>query len=479
VDFEVDVFGLMLFIRPQELLESGIQYRLWLDEIVDNDGDTNSSNSYNYFTTGAEAIEDDRAPMVLAMSPPDGSVDVGLNGAYSVRFDERMNPLSFELSNSKFINVQFSEDNRVVRYDRQGTLAPSTEVTETVPAMLDLSGNEVVSVSSVFTTSASPDFTRGTATGSVNSSSPTNPVVAWEFSEPIDPVSVSESGVYLYDSLTRTRVLTSLGLSSDGLRLDIVPDEALAVGRQYYYYAYSLRDLSGNVINNTNATFTTDFAVDEIAPQVLDVTVFEGQTGVPTNGRFNVRFDERLSQLVTLGINLSVSGGDEAPISISFNSDRTIVTITPQQLLSATTSYTLTVNGMEDIAGNVQTEALSVVFTTDDTVDINRGNITAWSFSNAATDVAQNVQPSVTLSERIDTTGINDTSFYLYDNTERRKVAGTWAWDADSLELRFMPSQLLEADHQYYLYVSWNTRFNDLAGNIINNSFRYFTTISD
>jgi hypothetical protein len=248
VDFEVDVFGLMLFIRPQELLESGIQYRLWLDEIVDNDGDTNSSNSYNYFTTGAEAIEDDRAPMVLAMSPPDGSVDVGLNGAYSVRFDERMNPLSFELSNSKFINVQFSEDNRVVRYDRQGTLAPSTEVTETVPAMLDLSGNEVVSVSSVFTTSASPDFTRGTATGSVNSSSPTNPVIAWEFSEPIDPVSVSESGVYLYDSLTRTRVLTSLGLSSDGLRLDIVPDEALAVGRQYYYYAYSLRDLSGNVI---------------------------------------------------------------------------------------------------------------------------------------------------------------------------------------------------------------------------------------
>lgn len=219
--------------------------------------------------------------------------------------------------------------------------------------------------------------------------------------------------------------------------------------------------------------------MDEIAPQVLDVTVFEGQTGVPTNGRFNVRFDERLSQLVTLGINLSVSGGDEAPISISFNSDRTIVTITPQQLLSATTSYTLTVNGMEDIAGNVQTEALSVVFTTDDTVDINRGNITAWSFSNAATDVAQNVQPSVTLSERIDTTGINDTSFYLYDNTERRKVAGTWAWDADSLELRFMPSQLLEADHQYYLYVSWNTRFNDLAGNIINNSFRYFTTISD
>jgi hypothetical protein len=290
---------------------------------------------------------------------------------------------------------------------------------------------------------------------------------------------MSESGVYLYDNLTGMRVSTSLGLSLDGLRLDIVPDEALAMGGSYRYYANSLRDLSGNAFTNVSALFTTDFAVDEIAPQVLDVTVFEGQTGVPTNGRFNVRFNEPLSQLVTLGISLLDPDDAEVPITISFNSDRTIVTITPQQLLIANTGYTLTVNGMEDIAGNAQTEALAVMFTTGDTVDVVRGAITAWSFINAATDVAQNVQPSVTLSERIDTTGLNDTSFYLYDNTDRLNVPGTWAWDATILALRYIPSQLLEADHQYYLYVSWNARFYDLAGNQINNTNRYFFTISN
>jgi hypothetical protein len=474
VSTELDSTGYTLHISPDQLLDPEIRYRVYLDEIVDNDGDTNTSNYIFYFTTGADAVEDDRSPMVLAMSPPDGSVDVGLNGAYSVRFDERMNPLSFESSNSGLINVQFSEDNRVVRYDRQGTLEPSSEVTETVPVMFDLSGNEAVSVSSTFTTAASPDFTRGTAVGSVSGSTSTNPVVAWVFSEPVDPVSVSATGVYLRDNLTGETVASSLGLSSDGRRLDIVPEEALSVGRSYNYYAYYLRDLSGNAFNNAAVNFTTDFAEDETPPQVLDATVFEGQTGVPTNGRFNVRFDESMSQLVTLGISLSETGGDAQAVSISFNTDRSIVTVTPQQLLNANSSYTLSVSGMEDIAGNAQEEDLVVTFTTGDTVDIARGSVSSWLIANNAVDVAQNVQPSVTLNERIDPTSINGSSFYLYNNTERRAVPGSWTLDATGVVLTFIPAELLEADHQYYLYVGYSPYLYDLSGNRINNTNRYF-----
>ena len=73
----------------------------------------------------------------LAMSPPDGSTDVGLNGGYALRFDERMNPIGFDNEAGQLINVLFSEDNQVLRYSRQGTLAPSTEVTEAVPLIPD------------------------------------------------------------------------------------------------------------------------------------------------------------------------------------------------------------------------------------------------------------------------------------------------------------------------------------------------------
>ena len=76
---------------------------------------------------------------------------------------------------------------------------------------------------------------------------------------------------------------------------------------------------------------------------------------------------------------------------------------------------------MEDIAGNAQETDLIVSFTTGATIDIASGSVIEWSISNFASDVAQNVQPTVTLNERLDPTTINDDSFYLFDTTENRK----------------------------------------------------------
>jgi hypothetical protein len=84
------------------------------------------------------------------------------------------------------------------------------------------------------------------------------------------------------------------------------------------------------------------------------------------------------------------------------------------------------------------------------------------------------VQPSVTLNERIDPTSINGSSFYLYNNTERRAVPGSWTLDATGVVLTFIPAELLEADHQYYLYVGYSPYLYDLSGNRINNTNRYF-----
>ena len=473
----LDSSGTVLQVELQELLQPGTLYELQIDDITDSDGDTNTSLYRPRFTTAADAVEDDRQPMVLSMSPSDGSEEVGINVWYSVRFDEWMNPISLVTRNPELLDVQFSESNQVIRYQRQGVLEPESEVTEVVPSVVDLSGNEVVSASSTFTTAGGPDISGGSLTGSISGTVATNPVIAWVASEAIDPVSISSSGVNLYDFVTGAVVPATLSLSADGRRIEIVPEEALAVGRSYRYHAYYLRDLSGNSFSNSYINFTTGFDADVAEPVFQDATVVDGQVEVPTNARFNVRFNEPLSQLVTLGINLVDEGGIEQSIGIIFNGDRTIVTIRPNNLLLADTDYTLTVSGLQDISGNSQTMDYSATFTTAATADLLTGGVVAWSIPNGATDVPLNALLEVELSERVDSTSVNPSTLNVWDGTERRYVEGGSVLRADGRVLRFVPEADLEPDHLYYLSVGYSPYLQDLAGNrIAQNNQRYFYT---
>ena len=210
--------GRILQIVPDGLLEAGKQYYVSLEGITDTDGDVSWSHA-TYFNTAADAVEDDRQAMVLAMSPPSGETGVGVNAGYAARFDERMNPLSFNTDNGQRFNAQFSEDNHVMRYERLGTLNASSEVTEQIPELIDLAGNAVVAASTTFTTANGPDFVLprvvDTAIANNQQDVATNPVLEWVFSEAIDPVSVTRSGVYLQDSVNGV-VPTTVSLSSDG-----------------------------------------------------------------------------------------------------------------------------------------------------------------------------------------------------------------------------------------------------------------------
>ena len=474
VDFELDDSGYVLRILPNTLLKADTTYSLSLGYLVDSDGDMRPVTHFSFFTTGTEAIKDDRQPTVLMTSPPNGATGIAINSSYSVRFDEPMNPLSIDYQNAPLSNVRFSEDNRVVRYDRHGILDASAVVTESVPLMSDLSGNQVIVVNSTFTTSTVPDVTPPVAVGSTSGTVGSNSVLYWKFDEPIDPVSISSSSVSLFDKLLNRAVETSLGLSADGMRVDITPTEPLALGRDYVYYADSLRDLSGNTASYSE-TFSTLFNIDDTPPQVLNSTVSDAQIDVPINARFNVRFDEPLNELVTSGISLKNSSDDEQSISISFNSDRTIVTILAQQLLSFEADYTLTLSGMKDISGNAQSVPFSANFTTSQSADLKPRSDVAWSIKNGSVDVSLNPVLEVTLSERIDPTSIDERSFYL--SNEHRRVSGDWSLNESGTGLRFIPADNLEPGHLYYLILNKGTNLKDLSGHEIG-SYEYisFTT---
>ncbi|MDP2560626.1 Ig-like domain-containing protein [Psychrobium sp. 1_MG-2023] len=483
VSISLDASGKIIQVTPDEELVPENQYYLWFSvDILDTDGDNLASNYATYFNTFADSAVDDSQPSVSAMSPPSGEDGVGINAQFSVRFDEPVNSLSFDVATNNKVNVQFSEDNTVVKYNHRTPLAPSTEITETIDAVTDLAGNIVIPSSATFNTASGPDFINPTVidTALFNNQQnvPTTPQIEWIFSEPIDFVSATNSGIYIWNNNTGENVGSSWELSPDGKRLTVVPDEALESGSRHYTYAYSMRDLSGNNLGNHYRYFTVGFDEDTLGPLVQSSTVFDGQTNVPTNVKLKVRYNEILNPIRMPFVSLKDSADQVIPVNVSLTRGRTLLNITPKQLLTPNTSYTLDVSGVEDISGNAQETDLALTFVTGETVDLATSGIKTWSIPvNNTQNVPLNPLLEVTFNERVDRTTVDENSFRLWNNTTGLNIAGTWALSADGLRLGFSPAEALDENTRHYLYVGYSPYLTDMAGNLIaQNNYRYFTT---
>ncbi|WDE04115.1 Ig-like domain-containing protein [Thalassomonas viridans] len=470
--------GYTVEVVPAELLTPDTYYTVNLDyRIEDTDGDRQYYNRSFGFTTGAQAVEDQQRPMVLAMNPATGMDNVGINPRYHVRFDEKINPLTFPGSSQ--MSVAFASGNKEVFYHRYSPLAVSSEHTETVSGIRDYAGNLVMEHSETFTTGESPDVTRPnyqTYVPVANSTVATNARVTWVMNEVIDPLSVNSSNFYVQDTYDGWQhVPGTIGIAADGKTLTWVPNQALAVGRRYYAYIGNITDHSGNSNSADAFYFYTGTEQDTRSPQVSQTSVFEGQQDIATNARLRVVLDEPVNKLLLDGVSISASGVRQN-VSASLDSSGTVLTLTPLTLLPGDSWLTLSVTGLADLSGNAQASPVEVNFKTRAGVDVLNGSLTGYSPLNNALDVPLNAQISADFSERIDPATLNSQSFRLYNQTRGRDISGQRQLSEDGRRIIFTP-ETLEAGHRYYVYVSYGTPLKDFAGNNIGwyNSF-YFTT---
>jgi methionine-rich copper-binding protein CopC len=475
----------LLKVVPDNDLIADTRYYLWLSgDIEDTDDDRQNRTYTTNFYTAADGSRDDRQPTVMAQSPTSGQTDVGVNTLYASRYDESMNPLTFDygIGSQRRFNAQFSEDNQVVRYERLGSLPELTEITEPTPAMVDLAGNAVVPRDTIFTSANGPDIINpsrifiSVLDGATNV--PTNPVIESLFNEPIDPVSIT-SNVRLYDTITGLNVPTTVELSDDGLRLVMVPNEALLVSRRYYVYKYGLRDLSGNGVVNFFSQFITGVEVDNVGPVLDNSTLFDGISNIPTNVYIRERFNEPLSVLELAGVTIEDSMGINIPINVSLSGDRRTINVVPKDLLLENTMFSLNVADISDLSGNLLSSAIIQNFTTASGTDLLQGSEVYRSIPNAVTNVPRNAVFEVGLSERLDPSSVQlgTNSYNLYNTNSRQIVASTFTVSADGLTLTLIPEDLLEESRQYYWYVGYSPYLYDLANNFIAiNSFSLFTT---
>jgi hypothetical protein len=121
-------------------------------------------------------------------------------------------------------------------------------------------------------------------------------------------------------------------------------------------------------ISGRSATFTSVTATvpDSTPPSVVSTSPANGATGVAPTSPISITFSEAMDSATINTSNIKLAAGN-SPISGTVSYTNLTATYTPSSALSTSTTYTLTVNGVKDLAGNSLTSQYSTSFTTGTT----------------------------------------------------------------------------------------------------------------
>ena len=437
------------------------------------DGDSPGSTTSVGFTTGSE--EDTTQPTLVLVSPPDGMVGVPVNANVRVVFDEPVNPLTVDGATVLLTDgttaavpctITFMNGDRVATLLPHQPLATSRRYTLTVDGVEDPAGNRVVSQTTEFTTSSEPDTRSPQATRfdpfNAATNVPVNTVVEVEFNEPLDPTSVNASTVKLFAGGS---VPGTVSLSLDYRTIIFVSNAPLAVGSSHILLISDIQDLAGN-FGSASLNFTTGFAEDLTPPQVVVSSPGDSIVDVPTNARIQIRFDEPIREQSADAIVLSTGGG-LVDVLRTVSSDRRVATLVPRDPMEALTTHTVTIDAVEDIAGNPMTSSVVTTFTTGAGVDLISPTVTSTSPVNNETNVPVTAVVQVDFSERMNPITLNSQSIRLLVGGAR--VAGTLEVLNEGMTVQFTPNALLNPSTSYLLFLF---DYQDLVG--LGESFRTF-----
>ena len=140
----------------------------------------------------------------------------------------------------------------------------------------------------------------------------------------------------------------------------------------------------------TQAQIQTDMttAVTSAAPVVTGETPASGATGVATNTEVTATFNQAVqaSSITTTTFTLKNSSGTAVAATVAYNSSTDTATLTPSAALAYGTTYTATVSGAEDTAGDPMARSVTWSFTT---ATSNSSTLTVSAGSNSSASPGQ------------------------------------------------------------------------------------------
>ena len=486
--------GQVINIAPTGNLVSGSQYQIKVSSSVTDTGGVPVQAFTSSFTAGTAV--DNAAPIIVSEAPINNATNVGTNAFVSVNFSKAVNPISVSGSTIQLTggsvtevpsSITFTPDYTRVTIVPQAPLPPSTGMTLAVKGVTSQAGNSVAATTTTFTTAAQPDFT---APYVINSSVqngqanvPVNSAFSLQFSKPMDIGSFRSSNVYVSGGVANSILASTISWSADQTTIFLVPSSALNVGDNYSLCSASMTDLDGNPQQNFCATFTAAFTANTNPPTVVNTSPESGLAQVPTNSPVQVLFSEPIQPTSAAQITITTAGNAVA-VASSFSDASQLLTLTPMLPLLPDTSYTITITGVKDTAGNQMTGTVANTFTTGPTFDLNAPSVVLSDPPPNTIGVGTNVAPRVEFSKRLNPLSVvsssnesyNQGSVQLLNSATGAFVPVTVSLSSNRTAATLTPASTLTPNTQYELYIGGSSNYFDVAGNAGVPYTSYFTT---
>jgi len=219
---------------------------------------------------------------------------------------------------------------------------------------------------------------------------------------------------------------------------------------------------------------TTVINEDKSPPVALSTQPMAAATAIAPNTAFNIIMSEAID-IESVTSSMVMLTGPEGAVSGSVATSTNTITFTPQNPLTAESSYTLTLlSGVKDLSGNTLSTDSSWNFMTGTTPDTIPPSIATVTPVDGSSDIDEQSIITVTFDEAMDAATLNAASFRLQKNGTQ--LSGTVQSSGNSAV--FIPTVALEQGTLYSVIVTDNAK--DLAGNPIAADYSWsFTTQSE
>ncbi len=443
----------------------------------DNDGLTNLEES----ELGTDPFNDDTVPPAVSqIDPADGATDFPINGIIVVRFNEPLSELSvvdgavtlLEGTTPVAGSVSLSSDALSVSFNPAESLSGLTIHTVQVQGLRDVAGNLMTGVfASSFTTAEFIDIVAPTVvrTSPVNGQAnvPVNTPFTVEFSEAMDPATLTTTNFAVRDNVTFVNVPGMIQVDPDGRTASFVPEQPFAVNRSFSVFLNTgITDAAGNPQSFRSFSFISAFFEDNERIRLLSFSPADTAGAVPVNGLVVLQFDEPVNNVnIASGLDITVDGLPvEGSIALSDGNRR--VTFTSVSALQPDSVHTVGLSTeITDLVGNPLDNPTFLSFQTGSTGDLVRPTLTAVDPPNGLSDVPTNLAAvQVVFSEPVSVPTVDAGSFFIERTSGvSERVAGTISVSANGLNATFIPDELLEPFTSYRLRMFNGVR--DLANN--------------
>lgn len=485
-------------LTPSVPLDANASYYLYVNTAITSASGSPLLAAQTFsFSTGAAT--DTSVPIVMSVSPPDGTTGVPTNALVMIEFSEIMNAASLTAQTLTLtagssavaarvtVTHDFARGRSVAVLTSDQLLAGNTTFTGSLTSASDTAGNQLAApLAFSFTTQGGQDTGAPSVTAvsppRASTGVPLNAKVSLVFSERINPVTVNGDTVRLNGP--GGWVPVSLTTASDLRSVELTPTQPLVANTFYYvYYTNQIMDLAGNRLANPASgsaqSFTTGIASDTAPPIVLSINPANGATGVPINTQVVLQFSEPVTAARINSSTITVSAGGTPVESVLTVEEGTIVRfrLAGDVVLQADTVYTVSVRTtITDVAGNPLASPVTSTFVTGSVFDITKPTITSIVPANNATNIAPTDPIVITFSEPMDPTSVSPTDIRLSGTGMDGPVPGTITFSADNRTLTFSPSGRLFAGQVHFVQLPYGSPMTDQAGNTLDYATSSFTT---